>query len=111
MVTTYSQDKGVLRALHLKARLSGDARFRARERRAWDELFPRFQATLLAQRAAITHPDPPLAIRLGFQQMFFALRELLLWEPLRTAAYPQDMLIHELTRAYLAYLGAREEAP
>jgi len=46
MVTTYSQDKGVLRALHLKARLSGDARFRARERRAWDELFPRFQATL-----------------------------------------------------------------
>lgn len=109
IVTTYSHDQGVLRSLNLKGRLHGDSRFRQREQRAWNELFPRLQAILLARRAEITHPNPDLATRLGFQQMFFAARELLLWEPVRAGqSYPADELTRELTQAFLAYLGAAE---
>lgn len=110
IVTAYSRDQGVLRSLNLKARLHGDSRFREREQRAWHELFPRLQALFLAHRSEITHPDPDLATRLGFQQMFFAARELLLWEPLRAGrAYAAEELIRELTRAFLAYLGVKED--
>ncbi len=109
IVTTYSHDQGVLRSLNLKGRLHGDSRFREREQRAWDELFPRLQAILLAHQGEMSHPDPRLATRLGFQQMFFAARELLLWEPVRGGhVYPADELVRELTRAFLAYLGAEE---
>jgi len=42
--------------------------------------------------------------------MFFSMREIILWEPLREEApYPTDQLIEELSRAYLAYLGVGEE--
>jgi AcrR family transcriptional regulator len=109
MVETYSVEKGVLRSLNLKARLYGDSRFKKREQRAWDELFPQLQDTLLTHQEEITHPNPSLAIRLGFQQMFFSMREILLWEPLRGGPhYETDELIAELTRAYLAYLGIQE---
>ncbi len=109
-VTTYSQQRGVLRSLYLKARQSADWRFRAREQRAWDELFPRFQSVLLTHATAMTHPDPPLAIRFGFQQMFYTLREVLLWDSLRSdTTYGDEELVAELTRAYLAYLGVAME--
>lgn len=110
IVLTYSHDQGVLRSLNLKGRLHGDSRFREREQRAWNELFPRLQAVLLAHADEMTHPDPALATRLGFQQMFFAARELLLWDPVRGGpTYPADLLTRELTRAFLAYLGAEDE--
>jgi hypothetical protein len=109
MVETYSKKRGVLRSLNLKARLYGDSGFKQRELRAWNVLFPRFQEIVLAQQNEITHPQPRLAIRLGFQQMFFCMREILLWESLRVeAAYDNEELINELTYAYLAYLGIRE---
>ena len=109
MVETYSTERGVLRSLNLKARLHGDSRFKKREQRAWEELFPQLQETLLAHQEEITHPNPSLASRLGFQQMFFTMREILLWEPLRGGPhYETEELIAELTRAYLAYLGVPE---
>mgnify|MGYP005857522717 FL=1 len=63
----------------------------------------------MSHREKITHPDPSRAIRLGFQQVFYTMREILLWEPLR-GEQPVDTedLIAELTRAYLAYLGVQE---
>jgi AcrR family transcriptional regulator len=109
MVQTYSKDRGVLRSLNLKARLYDDFHFKKREQRAWNELFPLLQDTLLSHQDEISHPDPGLAIRLGFQQMFFTMREVLLWEPLREdVPYDNEELIAELTRAYLAYLGVQE---
>lgn len=110
LAKTYQRQRGLLRSLHLKARLYGDSRFKERERRAWDELFPQLQDILLQRQAEIRHPNPALATHLGFQQLFFALREFLLWEPLRAGqTYPLDVLVDELTRAYLAYLGIKEE--
>ena len=112
MVQTYSKDKGVLRSLNLKSRLSGDSLFKKREQRAWNELFPQFQIALLSNQVEITHQNPRLAIRLGFQQMFFSVREILLWEPLREdVSYSAEELITEMTRAYLAYLGVQESKP
>ncbi len=106
----YQRQSGLLRSLNLKARLYGDSRFKQREQRAWNELFPQLQAILLQRQSEICHPNPTLAIHFGFQQLFFALREFILWEPLRTVqTYPLDVLVDELTRAYLAYLGVKEE--
>jgi AcrR family transcriptional regulator len=111
LAQTYERQKGLLRSLNLKARLYGDSRFKERERRAWDELFPQFQDILLRRADEIRHPNPALAVTLGFQQLFFALREILLWEPLRGGQpYDMDVLVDELSRAYLAYLGIQEEA-
>jgi AcrR family transcriptional regulator len=109
LVHTYSKDKGVLRSLNLMARLKGDARFKKREHHAWNELFPRLQETLLTHQEEMTHPNPRLATRLGFQQLFFTMREILLWEPLREdVPYNHEILIAELTHAYLAYLGVQK---
>lgn len=106
----YSANQGVLRSLNLKARLHSDSRFREREQRAWNELFPKLQDILLQHQAEMAHPNPALATHLGFQQMFFALREILLWEPLRESPpYSQKQLAEELTRAYLSYLGVKED--
>jgi AcrR family transcriptional regulator len=110
LVETYGQQKGVLRSLNVKGRLSSDSRFRKREQRAWQDLFPWLQDIILSHESEITHPNPKLASRLGFQQLFYGMREILLWEPLRDEVpYDKDILIHELTRAYLAYLGVQEE--
>lgn len=112
IVQTYSKNRGVLRSLNLKARLYRDSRFKKREQRAWNELFPQFQNTLLSHQNKISHPNPALATRLGFQQMFFSAREILLWEPLREdVPYDNEVLIAELSRAYLAYLGVHEPTP
>ena len=109
IVQTYSKDKGVLRSLNLKSRLTDDFSFKKREQSAWNELFPQFQIALLSHQEVITHPNPRLAIRLGFQQMFYSAREILLWEPLReSVSLTSEELISELTRAYLAYLGVQE---
>jgi AcrR family transcriptional regulator len=109
LVETYSKQTGLLRSLNLKARLYDDPRFKKREQRAWTELFPKLQTSLLSRREEITHPDPDLATRLGFQQMFFTMREILLWEPLReNLPYEKESLIKELTRSYLSYLGIKE---
>lgn len=105
----YSTNRGVLRSLNLKARLHSDSRYREREQRAWNILFPKLQDTLLQHKEEMTHPNPILATRLGFQQMFFALREILLWEPLRESpTYSKVQLAEELTRAYIRYLGVQE---
>ena len=109
VVNTYSKEKGVLRSLNLKSRLTRDASFKKREQSAWADLYPQFQQALLSNRQVITHPDPALAIRLGFQQLFYGAREILLWEPFREPVhYTNEELITELTRAYLAYLGVKE---
>lgn len=110
LVETYSEQKGLLRSLNLKARLHNDSRFQKREQKSWGELFPKLQKILLSHRDKITHPYKILAIRLGFQQMFFTMREILLWEPFREVPpYDKEELISELAYAYLAYLGVQKD--
>jgi len=109
LVDIYDRNTGVLRSLNLAARLSGDPRFKEREHRAWEELFPRFQRVLLSRSAWIQHPDPEMATRFGFQQLFFTMRELILWNPLRNdVPYKHDIMVAELTRGFLGYLEVEE---
>ncbi|MBU0704071.1 MAG: TetR/AcrR family transcriptional regulator [Chloroflexi bacterium] len=109
LVGVYGKQIGVLRALTLRARLNHDVRFGEREQTAWD-LFPRLQELLLARADEIAHPNPELAVRLGFLQVFYALREILLWEHLKSGfSISNDQLVSELTCSYLAYLGAVQE--
>ena len=109
LVGVYGKQIGVLRALTLRARLNHDVRFGEREQTAW-ELFPRLQELLLARADEIAHPNPELAVRLGFLQVFYALREVLLWEHLKSGfSISNDQLVSELTCSYLAYLGAVQE--
>ena len=110
IVEMYSRNRGLLRSLNLKARLNNDARFRERENKAWEELFPKFKDALLKNQKEIRHPVPEAAIDTGFQMMFFSAREILLWEPLRTKiTVPENELIKELSRAFRAYLFYSEQ--
>ena len=111
ILNIYSSQMGVLRSLNLKARLSNDERFRQRTLNVWESLSPRFVDTLLLHREEITHPDPSLAAQLGFQMMFYTLREILLWDSFHEKnPYDDEQLVRELSRAYLAYLGVKERA-
>ena len=108
LVLLYARNRGLLRSLNLKARIRGDERFRARERRAWKTLYPALQNLIVKRLKEEGHPDPVPATAFGFRQMFFALREFVLWEPLRTGETCElRELSAELSRAFLAYLRSR----
>ena len=101
-----SADRGLLRSLNMKARIQGDERFRIRERKAWETLYPALLDLIVSRLEASGHPDPVRKAKFGFAQMFFTMREMLLWEPLRTGeACDTRSLVVELSRALLAYLA------
>ena len=96
---------GVMRTVILQARLKPDPRFREREARL-NAAVPQLISLILAHQDEINHPNPPLAAQLGFLQIHFTIRELLLWPHIRDAfPIPQDQFAAELTRMYLGYLG------
>lgn len=106
LVQLYDTDKGLLRSLTIKARIHSDQRFRARETETWQLLYPPLQDLLVSRLRIAGHPDPVNAASFGFRQMFFAMRELLLWEPLRTGEPCNPFQLGtELSRAFLAYLS------
>jgi len=108
LVKLYGSNRGLLRSLNMKARIHGDERFRAREREAWESLYPALQDLIVIRLEATGHPDAVRAASFGFRQMFFTMREMLLWETLRTGE-PCDVvqLAKDLSRAFLAYLSLR----
>jgi len=110
LVKLYDSNRGLLRSLNMKARIHGDERFRERERRAWEALYPVLQNLIVIRLQAESHPDAVSRTSFGFRQMFFAMREMLLWEPIRTG-YPCNLqeLCTELSRGFLAYLSLPAE--
>jgi hypothetical protein len=67
----------------------------------------RLAALLLARRDEITHPDPERAAAFGLTLVFSTLDNVILFDETRSAVPLSDeALADELTRAYLAYLGA-----
>jgi AcrR family transcriptional regulator len=109
MVEANTQRMGVMRTVILQAKLIPDPRFRERE----DQLnaaVPRLIALILAHEDEIQHPQPALAAQLGFLQIHFAIRELMLW-PHIASAFPvsKEQLTAECTRMYSAYLGVQSQ--
>lgn len=106
LVSIYREQNGLIRAFVIKNH--SDAGFQARRERLSHYVNERLSALLLARRSEITHPDPEKAAAFGLTLVFSTLESALLFGELRSGALAlsDDELAAELTRAYLAYLGA-----
>ncbi len=88
---------------------AGDPSQRAAVRQFNDHVHGRLRELLHQRRHLIAHPDPDFAVNIGLFLVSAAAREAILGDNLR--AYPvqvtDDILVSELTRAYVAYLNPR----
>ncbi len=106
-VDVYRARRGLLRSLFLRARMDDVIRQSAREVNA--HLIERLSDVLLPSAAEIGHPDPRLAIELGYMMLVGGLRETILFSDVwpRANISAEIDLAAELSRGYLAYLGVR----
>jgi AcrR family transcriptional regulator len=106
LVSIYREQGGLIRAFVLRNQT--DAEFRARRQRLSYHVSRRLSALLLARRGEIAHPDPERAAAFGLTMTFATIESAVLFGELRSSglALSDDDLAAEITRAYLAYLGA-----
>jgi len=104
-VELYRRRCGLLRSLFLRART--DRVIQDSARRVNAHIVERLQALAQPRRDEIAHPDPALAIALGYTMFLAALREITLFPEAWTHPYQGSdaELARELTRLYLGYLG------
>lgn len=110
IVDIYRRHTGLMRALTVHARLSGDP-----EVRALGSRLNRHVQLLVADlfrlwEDEIEHPDPAIAARFGLASVAAVARGRILYgeEELDGLALEDDALIAELSRLYLGYLRASE---
>lgn len=107
LIEANTQRIGVMRTVILQAKLIPDPRFREREEQL-NAKVPSLLALILAHEAKIQHPQPALAAQLGFLQIHFTIRELVLWPHIANAfPFSKEQLTAEFTRMYSAYLGVQ----
>jgi len=111
LVSVYREREGLIRAFVL--RNHGDASFRARQERLSHDVSNRLSRLLLARRGEIRHPDPARAAVFGLTMIVSAIESVVLFGEMRSAGLvlSDDELGEELTRAFLAYLGAGSASP
>jgi len=108
---SYRKHAGLLSALHDFAKSHPNASFR----KSMDEIEIRNLRCLarfvLTRREEIRHPDPEAAVHFALMLVGFTMREVLLldaasrrWAPLLPK--DDDVLVRELVRTFLTYLGA-----
>ena len=106
LVSLYREQVGLIRAFVVRAHIDPD--FHARREHMLSYVNERLSALLLARRDEIAHPDPEKAAAFGLTLVFATLDNVMLFGELRSGALAlgDDELALELTRTYLAYLGA-----
>lgn len=112
MIRGYRRDAGLSRAAVRYSEQHWDTGFVRRARASEARSFQRMVDTFLIWRDYIRHPEPERAIRFAFLMVAIALRELVLFERshIFTAVLPvnDDLLMRELPRLFLSYLGVEE---
>ncbi len=106
LVAIYREQCGLIRAFVI--RNHRDAGFQARRERLSHYVSERLSALLHARKDEISHTNPERAAAFGLALVFSTLESVMLFGELRSGvlALSDDDLATELTRAYLAYLGA-----
>lgn len=105
MLDLHARQPGLLRTLIVEARRKPGGRFGDRTRRM-NATIPTMIDRLLECREEIGHPEPERAIYLGLLLVFSAIREITLFPEglAEFVDYEDEVLVAELTDAYLAYL-------
>jgi len=113
MIHNHRADVGLSRAALQYAERHWNADFVRRTRDSEACSFQQMVGTFLIWRDQIHHPQPEVAIRFAFVMVALALRELILFNRayLFEAILPIDdqLLVNELTRMFLRYLGIGSE--
>jgi AcrR family transcriptional regulator len=111
LVQVFRERRGLIRAFAVRSHT--DPEFMARRERFSFHVSERLSALLLARRAEISHPDPERAAAFGLTLVFSTLESAIVFGEMRLAALAlgDDELAAELARAYLAYLGVKEDSP
>lgn len=108
LVSVYRERRGLIRAFVLRNHV--DAEFRARQERFSHHVEAGLSRLLMARAAEIRHPAPARAATLGLAMVVSTIESAILFGELRSSALTlsDGELAAELTRAFLAYLGAAE---
>ncbi|MGH7134064.1 MAG: TetR/AcrR family transcriptional regulator [Phycisphaerales bacterium] len=104
LVRIYRDREGLTRAFLVSG--IGDETVRQRTRELIGYLHTRLHSLLAERRADIGHPDPELAITIGFNMMLGALNHAIQLQ-LDELGLFDDRFAGELPRAFLGYLGVR----
>jgi AcrR family transcriptional regulator len=105
-VEVYSERRGLLRSLFLRARTDTVLQQSALD--VNKRYITQLRAVLMPRRDQMTHPDPERAIELGFMMVIGALRELVVFGEIWPAPPAHDArLASEVARMYCGYLGIR----
>jgi AcrR family transcriptional regulator len=108
MVAGMRRHRALLRALSLYARTHEDADFRRRAE-SMNESTYRWLTTLLVSRAsAMDHPDPASAVPFAIRLVASLAQDYILFRPGGQNS-SAEQLVAELTRAFVRYLGIREQ--
>ncbi len=107
LVAIYRTQAGLIRAFTVRG--YADPEFAARRTRVSHRVSEGLSQLLVERQDEITHPDPTRAAAFGLTLVFSTLDSTILFGEMRPAdlTMDDDDLATELTRAYLAYLGAR----
>ena len=108
LVAYHRADRGLIRALVLRARTRREPAFDERTSRM-NALIPGMLSLLERRRYEIRHPRPKRAVFLALAFTFSALRDRILFPESILDPQPSsdEELTEELSRSMLAYLGVR----
>jgi hypothetical protein len=109
VVTKFIEHRITIRNIRARAR-AGDGLLGRQVRSFNGHVHGRLRAALLARRREIQHPNPEFAINFGLFLVSAGAREAILSGALESYPIRVDppLLIDQLTKAYLAFLGISE---